>query len=116
MMITYTKQGDYELPDLILPENKQQVSGKYAIMRLNYLKQEKKALYTTLLMKDKLQEHLMEIQKQAEMKIEQIISQMKVKENITEEMKQENQMKWVGLMNNLKMTAEEVVMKELIYA
>ncbi|MBR1984240.1 MAG: TnpV protein [Clostridia bacterium] len=118
MKITYTKQGDYQLPDLMLPSQEKQVQakGKYAIMRLNYLKQEKKPLYTTLLMKDLLTEHLIEIQQQAEMRVKEIVSQMKVKENITEELKATDQMKWVGLMNNLQMTAEEIVANELIYA
>ena len=118
MKITYTKQGDYQLPDLMLPSQEKQVqaTGKYARMRLNFLKQEKKSLYTTLLMKDLLTEHLIEIQQQAEMRIEQLVSQMKVKENITEELKAKDQMTWVGLMNNIQKSAEEVVANELIYA
>src|SRR5574344_103185 len=117
-VITYTKQGDYEIPDLVLEEKNPniQATGKYAMLRLKYLKEQKKALYTTLLMKDLLTEHLMEIQNQAEIRIEEIVSQLKKTENITEELKQTNQMKWVSIMNNLKMSAEEIVMNELIYA
>ena len=114
--VTYTMQGDYKIPDLMLPpKERKEVNGKYALMRLNYLKEHKKALYTTLLMKDQLMEHLSEIQEQSEMRVEQLVSQMMIKENINEELKQQDQMKWVGLMNNLKMIAEEITMKELIY-
>ena len=115
-MITYTRQGDYEIPDLAIPENKIQVEGKYAMMRLKYLKENKKSLYTTLLMSNKLPDHLMNIQQIAMERIEQIVSEMKTKEKITEEMKQQDPMKWTGLMNNLKMSAEEIVAYELIYA
>lgn len=115
-MITYTRQGDYEIPDLTIPENKIQVKGKYAMMRLNYLKENKKALYTTLLMSNQLSTHLMNIQEIAMERVEQIVSEMKAKENITENLKATNQMKWVQLMNNLKASAEKIVMNELIYA
>ena len=116
MNITYTRQGDYEIPDLTVPENKIQVEGKYAMMRLRYLKENKKSLYTTLLMSNQLPQHLMHIQQTAMERIEQIVSEMKAKENITESLKQQDQMKWVQMMNNLKLSAEEIVMNELIYA
>ena len=116
MNITYTRQGDYEIPDLAIPENSIQVEGKYAMMRLRYLKANKKSLYTTLLMSNQLPQHLMNIQTIAMERIEQIVSEMKVKENITEKLKQQDQMKWVQMMNNLKISAEEIVVNELIYA
>ena len=115
-MITYTRQGDYEIPDLVIPENKIQVEGKYAMMRLRYLKENKKSLYTTLLMSNRLPEHLMNIQTTAVERIEQIVSEMKKRENITENLKATDPMKWVGLMNNLKTSAEEIIANELIYA
>ena len=115
-MITYTRQGDYEIPDLVIPESKIQVEGKYAMMRLRYLKENKKSLYTTLLMSNQLPEHLMNIQATAVERVEQIVSEMKKRENITEKLKATDPMKWVGLMNNLKMSAEEIVANELIYA
>ena len=115
-MITYTRQGDYEIPDLAMPENNIQVEGKYAMMRLRYLKENKKSLYTTLLMSNQLPEHLMNIQETAMERVEQIVSEMKEKEKITEKLKATDPMKWVGLMNNLKMSAEEIVANELIYA
>ena len=115
-MITYTRQGDYQIPDLSMPENKIQVEGKYAMMRLRYLKENKKSLYTTLLMSNQLPDHLMSIQETAMERIEQIVTELKEKEKITEKMKQQDPMKWTGLMNNLKMSAEEIVANELIYA
>ena len=114
--ITYQMKGDYQIPNLIIPENKIQVNGKYSRMKLNYLKDYKKAMYTTLLMRNELQTYLIEIQKQAEERIENYIIQMKEKEHITEELKQQNPKKWIGLMNNLRNSAEEIVIKELIYA
>src|SRR5699024_7686329 len=103
--------------DLILqPKEKIEVTGKYALMRLDYLKKNNKALYTTLLMKDQLMEHLLEIQEESELRVNELVLQMMEEEKITEELKQQNQMKWIGLMNNLKMTAEEIVTKELIYS
>ncbi|MFR1297540.1 MAG: TnpV protein [Coprobacillus cateniformis] len=116
MSITYTRKGDYEIPDLAIPENKIQVEGKYAMMRLRYLKENKKSLYTTLLMSNQLPEHLMNIQEVAMERVEQIVSEMKAKEKITEQMKQQDPMKWIGLMNILKTSAEEIVANELIYA
>ena len=85
-------------------------------MRLRYLKENKKSLYTTLLMSNQLPEHLMNIQEVAMERVEQIVSEMKAKEKITEQMKQQDPMKWIGLMNNLKTSAEEIVANELIYA
>ncbi|HPE15006.1 MAG TPA: TnpV protein [Bacilli bacterium] len=108
--------GDYELPNLALEEKTQTQLGKYAMMRLKYLKEYKKALYQTFLMKDKLMEHLAEIELSAEMRVNYLVEEMSQKENVTEEMKVKDQMKWVGLMNNFKISAEEIVARELIYA
>ena len=114
-MITYKTQGDYQIPDLTLPEMKQtQEIGKYGLMRLDYLKKNKKTLYSTLLMSNQLTKHLIEIDNTATMRVQQLIEEMKKKENITEKLKQDNQMEWVGKMNNLKLIAEELVKQELI--
>lgn len=89
--------------------------GKYGRLRLKYLKQYKKAEYTILFMNNKLQEHLEQIDKEAQKRYDIIIKQLMEKENVTEELKQKNQLKWVGLMNNFKNLAEEIILKELIY-
>lgn len=116
MEITYSKVGDYYIPNLVLENTIKNTSiGKYGRLRLKYLKQYKKAEYTILFMDNKLQEHLEQIDKEAQKRYDIIIKQLVEKENITEELKQKNQLKWVGLMNNFKNLAEEIILKELIY-
>lgn len=116
MDIEYRKVGDYYLPNLVAPENiKNFKLGKYGKLRLKYLKDFKKAEYTILLMDNKLQKHLMQIDKQANDRFELLIKQLIEKENITEELKAINQMEWVGRMNNIKNRAEEIILTELIY-
>lgn len=116
MQITYRKVGNYQIPNLMIEKaNENQFQGKYYQMRLNYLKENKKGLYMALIMKNKLTEHLQETQETATKRIEQIIKQLMIQENITEEMKQQDQMKWIQIMNNLKNSAEEIVVQELIY-
>lgn len=113
MKIEYTKVGDYYLPNLVAPENiKNFEIGK---LRLRYLKEHKKAEYTILLMDNELQKHLMEVDKIATERFELLMKQFAEKENITEELKVKDQLKWVGLMNNIKHSAEEIILKELIY-
>lgn len=116
MEITYSKVGDYYIPNLVLENTIKNTSvGKYERLRLKYLKQYKKAEYTILFMDNKLQEHLEQIDKEAQKRYDIIMKQLMEKENITEELKQKNQLKWVGLMNNSKNLAEEIILKELIY-
>ena len=116
MKITYTKQGDYLIPDLAVPEtDKNTQLGKYAYLRLEYLKQNKRGLYMALKMKNELLQNLGEIQEIASERTGIIIKEMAKKANITEELKQENQMEWVGAMNNIRAVAEEIVTNELIY-
>lgn len=116
MDIEYRKVGGYYLPNLVAPENiKNFKLGKYGKLRLNYLKGFKKAEYTILLMDNKLQKHLIQIEKQANDRFELLMKQFAEKENITEELKAKNQIEWVGRMNNIKNCAEEIILKELIY-
>ena len=116
MKIEYTKVGDYYLPNLVVPENMKNFKiGKYGKLRLRYLKEHKKAEYTILLMDNELQKHLMEVDKIATERFELLMKQFAEKENITEELKAKDQLKWVGLMNNIKHSAEEIILKELIY-
>ncbi len=116
MDIEYRKVGDYYLPNIVAPRNiKNFKLGKYGRLRLNYLRIYKKAEYTIMLMDNKLQKHLMQIDKQANKKFELLMKQLATKENITEELKATNQMEWVGKMNNIKNCAEEIILKELIY-
>ncbi len=116
MEITYTKYGDYLLPNLILKSRKQENLNKYGLMRLNYLKKNKPALYQQLLMQDKLYDHLFSVSIEAEEKVNYLINKLvRLDDSITEELKATNQMLWAQKMNNYKNIAEEVVLKELIY-
>ena len=115
MSISYTKIGDYLLPDLKL-ENKERFNiGKYALLKLEYLKKNKRGLYTELLVKDKLNEYLHDIDITANNRINNLILLLAEKENIDENLKQSNQFLWIGKMNNIKNIAEEIVLNELIY-
>ena len=114
--IEYIKVGDYYMPNLKAPEGvKISKLGKYGRLRLRYLKENKKAEYTILFMDNKLQNHLIEIDKIAKKRFDLLMKQLAEKENITEELKAENQLKWVGRMNNIKNCADEIILKELIY-
>ena len=116
MEITYTKCGDYLLPNLILKPRKQENLNKYGLMRLNYLKKNNSALYQQLLMQDKLYDHIFSVSVEAEDKVNYLIDEMvKLDDSINENLKATNQMLWVQKMNNYKNIAEEIVLKELIY-
>ena len=111
---TYRQEGDYLLPNIEVPESPQ--IGIWGQRRLQYLRTNKRVLYTTMLMGDTLKDHLEEIDKTAEEMFEQLITQMKLQEGITEELKAKNQQEWVQRMNNICNRATEIVYKELIYA
>lgn len=114
--IEYIKIGDYYMPNLKASEGmKISKLGKYGRLRLHYLKENRKAEYTILFMDNKLQNHLMEIDKIAKKRFDLLIKQLAEKENITEELKAKSQLEWVGRMNNIKNCAEEIILKELIY-
>ena len=115
MELEYTKVGDYYIPNLIAPNIKDFKIGKYGKMRLRYLKENKKAEYTVLLIENKLQAHLMEIDKTANARFELLMKQFAEREKITEELKATNQMEWVGKMNTIKNAVEEIIFKELIF-
>ena len=113
--IEYIRNGDYYLPNLVLAEQKKIQLNKYGRLRLDYLKNNKKAEYTILFMDNKLTDHLEEVQEIATKRVEEIIKSLKKQSNLTEEMKNTDQLYWVGMMNNFKNQAEEIVLKDLIY-
>ena len=115
MNISYTKSGDYLLPDLILENKKQYNIGKYGLLRLNYIKNYKLGLYFDLLVNDKLNEYLHDIDTIVMEKVQKLIKELAEKENIDENLKQNNQLEWVRCMNNIKNRTEEIVLNELIY-
>ena len=115
MNISYTKKGDYLLPDLILENKKQYNIGKYGLLRLNYIKKYKLRLYFDLPVNDKLNEYLHNIDTTVMEMVQKLIKELTEKENITEELKSSNQMLWIGKMNNIKDIAEAAILKEYIY-
>ena len=116
MELNYTRTGDYELPNLTLKGYKKGTINKYGMLRLNHLKHYKKSLYTTLLMKDELTNHLVSVSKDAEPLLNNLMeSYKKSDEKLSEKSKETNQIEWAKLMNNYKITAEEIILNELIY-
>lgn len=113
--IEYHLEGDYYIPNLVIPEQEKITLNKYGRMRLNYLKDHKKAEYSIMLMDGTLNSYLKEIQETATERVEQIIKQLKFKSNLTENMKDTDVLYWVGTMNTIKNQAEEIVLNELIY-
>lgn len=115
MNISYTRKGDYLLPNLILKDKEQYNIGKYGLLRLEYIKKHKLGLYYDLLMNDTLNEYLHEIDTIVMEKEQKLIKEQAEKENISEDLKDNNQMLWVSKMNNIKNIAEEIILKEYIY-
>ena len=115
MEITYTRQGDYYLPNLTLSEQPQIELGMYAQLRRKFLENQHKILYYNLLTKCKLVEHLADIEQQAFDMEDRIIRQMAKQQGVTEALKAQDQMEWVRRMNNIRNAAREIVCHELIY-
>ena len=113
--ITYRKEGDYFIPNLPLPIQPKKQIGKYGRLRLNYLKNFKKGLYTELLIDGTLKQHLLDIDENANNKVNLLIKQLAESENINEQLKEHHQIDWVQAMNNIKNRAEEIVLNEIIY-
>ena len=113
--ISYTLQGDYYIPNLTLKPEEKITLNRYGLLRLDYLKNHKKAEYTIIFMNMTLNKHLKEVQETAQARVNELVEQLKAKSNLTEEMKNTDQLYWVGMMNNFKNQAEEIVLKELIY-
>ena len=109
---TYHQEGDYFLPDLSVPELP--AIGIWGQRRRRYLKEHRQALYTALLLSGKLNDHLSEVDEQAEAIFSQFVKQMVEQESITEQLKAENQMEWVGRVNSVRNQAEEIICEELI--
>ena len=111
----YERQGDYLIPCLTLPAEKEQPIGLFGRRHLDYLKQHRRVTYINLLTSGKLNTYLADIDRQAKERFERLIEGMKQAQGITERLKAENALEWVGRMNNLKAQAEENILAELIY-
>ena len=112
--MSYTLHGDYYLPDLVLREE-EPTYGKYGMLRKQFLKEHRSARYHYLLLTGKLNEHLNQTDQEAREQVEMLMKQMAEKKGVTEELKVQDQMKWVRLMNNIKVSAEEIILKNMVY-
>ena len=112
---TYTQVGDYLLPDLKLPEEEQQPIGVWGQRHRRYLKDHRRATYAALFTNGKLNSYLADIDRQAEEMFSRLVKQMAEVEGVTEQLKADNQMEWVGRMNNIRNRAMEIVNSEIIY-
>lgn len=114
--IEYKLVGDYYVPNLVLPKPRRTGNiGRYGRLRLNYLKEHHRTKYTLMCVNNELTSHLLDVEDECKAKVEMLIKQLAEKENITEELKANNQMEWVQSMNNIKSRAEEIAFSEIIY-
>ena len=114
--ITYHKEGDYYIPDLYLENYKKDYQiGKYGYLRLEYLKNHKKADYNIMLLDGNIRKHIVDIDILAKERVEILLKQMQKNNPIDENLKDTDPLKWTGLMNNHKYSAEEIIYSELIY-
>ena len=114
--LTYTRSGDYWIPNLSLSQQETQPLGKYGRMRKVYLQEHRPVLWNSLILTEKLYPHLREIDETANSRLERMMPELMQSAGVTEALKASDPMKWVGLMNSLKAQAEEVILAELIYA
>ena len=112
--ISYALQGDYYLPDLALPAEEQQPIGIWGQRHLRHLKQNRRVLYANLMTSGKINSYLANSDKQAEEMFSRLVKQMAEREGLTEQLKADNQMAWVGRMNDIRSRAMEIVNNDLI--
>jgi hypothetical protein len=115
MELTYRKEGDYIIPNLMLKPKPPMILGKYAYLRRKYLHDHRRVLYLNLLTSDKLDEHLWDIEQIAMERMDTITSQIALSAGVNEALKASDPMKWIGLMNSIRSTSEETILMELIY-
>lgn len=112
----YTMKGDYQFPNLTLPQQPNQFLNKYGRMRAKYMEEQRPILYQTMLLNGTLQTHLTEISETASRRLEQMMQEMAKAANVTEELKATNPLRWTQQMNSLKAQAEEILLAELIFS
>ena len=113
---TYRQEGDYLIPNLLLPDESEYQIGKYGRMRRSYLKEHRPILYANLLISGTLHRHIAEIDRTCNERMEIIVSDMAKQEGVTEALKADDQMEWIRRMNNIHSRAEEILLFELVYA
>ena len=111
---TYRMVGDYRIPDITLPAEARKPLGMWGLKRKDYLMQHKRVRFNIMLMNGTLWTHLAEIDKQASAMFSRLVEQIKINEDITEQLKEENQMEWVRRMNNIEARAKECVSRNLL--
>ena len=112
---TYCQEGDYFIPNLVLPDDGNYQIGKYGRMRRSYLKEHRKILYTYYVMEGTLFEHLSDIDQACNERMETIVSAMAKQEGVTEALKAADQMEWVRRMNSIRNRAEEIILREVVF-
>ena len=112
---TYRQEGDYLIPNLALPDDSEYQIGKYGRMRLAYLKEHRKILYTNYVTEGALSKHLSEIDQACNARMEIIVPAMAKQEGATEELKASDQMEWVRRMNGIRNRAEEIILREVVF-
>ncbi len=115
MNLTYERNGDYLIPNLLPNREPEEELTRFGLMRKNFLKEHRGGIYQGMILTGELKAHCLEVQRQAEERMDFLTAQMAKTEGVTEEMKASDQMKWVGMMNNIRHSAEEIVREELIY-
>lgn len=113
---TCRQEGDYFIPNLVLPDDGNYQIGKYGRMRRSYLKEYRKILYNNYVLEGMLFKHLAEIDQACNERIENIVSAMAKQEGVTEALKAADQIEWVRRMNSIRNRAEEIILTELVYA
>lgn len=114
--IEYILQGDYYMPNITIPKARRTGNiGKYGRLKLSYMRKYRIPEYTEMLLDNELKSYLLDIEDECKARVETLVKQMSKKENVTEELKANNQMEWVQSMNSIKNRAEEIVLQELIY-
>ena len=116
MELTYTKVGDYYIPDLVLDDGAENEIGAYGQMRQRFLKEHHSGTYTSMILTGRLWKHLAEIDAACHERMDVLISSMAKQEGVTETLKVADQMEWMGRMNNIRSRAVEIVLHELVYA
>jgi len=112
---TYIRHGDYLIPCLTLPEEEQRFVGVWGQRHLRYLKEYRRSVYLNLLTSGRLNDYLADIEEQAQERFERIVEQMKQTQGVTEQLKSENTLEWIGRMNNIQSCAREIVDREIIF-
>ena len=113
--IKYQTVGDYQLPKLEIPQETYSI-GKYGMLRRTYLKNHRRCLYSIMMMNGTLLSHLEEVDRTATKQVERIVSQMAKAEGVTEILKSKDPLRWTGLLNNFRHSAEEIVLSETVYS